>query len=390
MKIDVKPSASAVEAARAVAPLAAERAEQSERDRRLAPELVTALQEAGLFRVCVPRSLGGGEVPPEELVGVMEELGRADGATAWSVAVAATSGAFAAYLPEADAREVYGAPTSCVGGVFAPKGRAVTVEGGYRVTGRWPFTTGVDYSDWLMGGCLVEDDGDIRVLDGGIPDIRLMLFGASDVEVIDTWTVNGLCGTGSHDMQVSDLMVPAGRSASLFGDAPVVQSPLYSFPIFGLLALAISGVALGIARGAVDDLLELAAAKLPTLQTKPLGAQADTQIRMAKAEARLRSARAFVSEAISGVWAHVEAGGDVRLEDRATLRMAANQAMVSSAAVVDEMYSLGGGTSIYRTSPLQRRFRDVHTATQHMLVGPSVWQSAGRVLLGQQVVPEQL
>jgi len=149
-------------------------------------------------------------------------------------------------------------------------------------------------------------------------------------------------------------------------------------------------VALGIARGAVEDLLRLAEAKLPTLQTKPLAAQADTQLRMAKAEARLRAARALVSDAIGETWEHVQADGDVTLRDRAALRMAANHAMTSSAEVVDEMYSLGGGTSIYATCPLQRRFRDVHTATQHVLVGSSVWQTAGRVLLGQQVRAEQL
>jgi indole-3-acetate monooxygenase len=390
MRVDVEPSASALESACALAPLAADRAEQSERDRRLAPELVTALRESGLFRICVPRSLGGGEVAPGELVAVMEELGRADGSTAWCVAVAATSGALAAYMPEADARDVYGAANGCVGGVFAPMGRAVVGQGGYRVTGRWPFTSGVDHCDWLMGGCLVEDDGDIRVLDGGIPDIRLMLFPASEVEVIDTWTVSGLCGTGSHDTRVSDLIVPAGRSASLFGDVPREQGSLYAFPVFGLLALAISGVALGIARGAVDDLLRLAEGKLPTMQTKPLAAQADTQLRMAKAEARLRAARALVTEAIGETWQHVQAEGEVALGDRAALRMAANHAMSSSAEVVDEMYSLGGGTSIYANSPLQRRFRDVHTATQHVLVGSSVWQTVGRVLLGQQVRAEQL
>ena len=390
MPVDVKPIAPALEAARAVAPLAAERAGQSERDRRLVPEVVAALREAGLFRLCVPRSLGGAEASPAELVAAMEELGGADGSTSWCVAVAATSGALAAYLPEADARDVYGEPTGCVGGVFAPKGRAVAVPGGYRVTGRWPFTSGVDHSDWLMGGCLVEDDGDIRVLDGGIPDIRLMLMPSSDVEVIDTWTVSGLCGTGSHDIQVSDLMVPAGRSASLFGDVPRERGPLYAFPTFGLLSLAISAVALGIARGAVDDLLHLAEGKLPTLQTKPLAAQADTQLRMAKAETALRAARALVNETIDETWQRVSAGGEVTLRDRAALRMAASHAMTSAAGVVDEMYSLGGGTSIYATSPLERRFRDVHAATQHVLVGSSVWQTAGRVLLGQQVRPEQL
>lgn len=381
---------SAEESARAVAPLAAECATRTEAARRLCPELVEALRESGLFRICVPKALGGGEVGPAEMVAAIETLGRADGAAAWCVAVAATSGAVAAYLPTEQAREVYGDPRACVGGVFAPKGRAVQEGEHLSVTGRWPFASGVEHSDWLMGGCLVEVDGEVRTLESGVPDIRLSLVPADRVEVIDTWSVTGLRGTGSHDMQVTDLDVPVARSASLLSGSPREEGALYAFPVFGLLALAIASTALGIARGAVGDLVELAAGKTPAMASRSLAEQPDTRARVARAEARLRSARALVDEAVGDAYGEAESERAVSLERRAGLRMAASHAMESAAAVVDEMYALAGGSSIYDSSPLQRRFRDVHVATQHMLVGPSVWQLAGRVLLGQPVRSDQL
>lgn len=380
---------SAAAAARAVAPLAAECAEAGEAGRRLAPELVQALRDSGLFRMCVPGSLGGAEVEPSELVAAVETLGRADGAAAWCVAVAATAGALAAYLPEEHGREVYGDPAICVGGVFAPKGRAIAEGDLLDVTGRWSFASGADHSDWLMGGCLLEEDGRTRMLQSGAPDIRLVLLPADRVNVIDTWSVAGLRGTGSHDIEVTGVEVPAGRSASLVSDAPREQGALYAFPVFGLLALAIAATAVGIARGAVDDLLDLAGAKTPAMSKRALGAMPDTQTRVARAEARLRSARALIDQAVGEAWEQASEERAVTVERRAALRMAASHAMESAAAVVDEMYALGGGTSIYETSSLQRRFRDVHVATQHMLVGPSTWEFAGRVLLGQPVRADQ-
>jgi indole-3-acetate monooxygenase len=357
---------------------AANHAERSESERRLAPEVVDALAGAGLFRMLVPRAYGGGEADPAEMVHSIATVARGDGAAGWCVAVACTSGVLAAYLPEEHAREVYGPDARCWGGVFAPKGRATVVGDSLRVTGRWPFTSGIDHCDWLMGGCMVEEE------------IRLVVFPASDVERIDTWDVAGLSGTGSHDMAVEDLVVPAGRSASLFVDRPREDGPLYAFPIFGLLSLAIASVALGIARGALDDLLGLAGSKTPAMGTRTLAARADTQGRTARAEARLRSARALVDDAVGEAWSAAVADGAITLEHRAGLRMAASHAMAESAAVVDEAYSLAGGSAIYSSSPLQRRFRDVHVATQHMLVGPSVWELAGRLLLGVPADTDQL
>jgi alkylation response protein AidB-like acyl-CoA dehydrogenase len=315
---------------------------------------------------------------------------RGDGAAGWCVAVACTSGALAAYLPEDHAREVCGKDARCWGGVFAPKGRATVDGDSLRVTGRWPFASGIDHCDWLMGGCVVEEGGEERKLPSGRPDVRLVLFGAEDVERIDTWDVAGLCGTGSHDMAVDDLAVPAGRSASLFVDPPREEGPLYAFPIFGLLSLAIASVGLGIARGAVDDLMALAGGKAPAMGTRTLAARSDTQGRVARAEARLRAARALIDDAVGRAWTAAQGDGAITLDQRAGLRMAASHAMTDSAAVVDEMYSLAGGSAIYSSSPLQRRFRDVHVATQHMLVGPPVWELAGRLMLGVPADTEQL
>jgi indole-3-acetate monooxygenase len=376
------PSSQPVEQARRIAALASERAAEGERERKLAGDLVEALIEAGFFRLCVPASIGGGEADVATTVEVCEELARGDSAAGWCIAVMSTAGMLAAYIPEEAAREVYGDARSVVGGVFAPKGQAVADGDLYTVTGRWPFSSGVDHCTWLMGGCIVTEGGSPRMLDGGRPDVELALFPRDDVEVIDTWNVSGLRATGSHDIAVQDLEVPRERAASVITRKPVAGGALYAFPPFGLLALTIAGTALGIARAAIEDLVELAGGKTPTGSARSLAERPVTQARIAQAEAGLLSARAFLYEAIAAGWETAERGEPVSVEQRAALRLAASHATAASASAVDAAYDLGGGTSIYETSPLQKRFRDVHAATQHMLVGPSTWELTGRLMLG--------
>jgi alkylation response protein AidB-like acyl-CoA dehydrogenase len=375
-------SSKPVEAARKIAGLAHERAAEAEQQRRLSRDVVEAMIEAGFFRLCVPASVGGGEADPATTIEVCEELARGDAAAGWCIAVMSTAGMVGAYIPEESAREIYGDSSSVVGGVFAPKGKALVTDDGFRVTGRWPFSSGVDHCDWLMGGCVVIEDGSARTLEGGRPDVQLALFPKRDVEVIDTWRVSGLRATGSHDIAVEDLTVPPHRAASIITQAPREDGPLYAFPVFGLLALTIAGTALGIARAAIDDLLALAGAKTPTGSVRALAERPVTQTRIAQAEAGLLAARAFLYDAVAAAWATAQAGDDVTVEHRAALRLAATHATEASATAVDIAYDLGGGTSIYETSPLQRRFRDVHAATQHMLIGPSTWELTGRLMLG--------
>jgi indole-3-acetate monooxygenase len=241
-----------------------------------------------------------------------------------------------------------------------------------------------------MGGCVVERDGSVETLPSGRPDIRLCLFPASEAEVIDTWRVSGLRGTGSHDMSVSDLGVPEERSASLITGRPLEEGPLYAFPVFGTLAIAVAAVALGIARGALDEAIALAAGKTPTGSTRLLAERATTQAQLARAEASMRSARAFLLETIATAWEAARADGEVPLRDRALLRLASTQATHASALAVDVAHELGGGSSIYESSPLERRFRDVHAATQHMAIAPATWELAGRVLLDLPTDPSLL
>lgn len=376
--------------ARSLAPRAAGLAERGERERRLPAELSEAIAEAGLYRLCVPRSLGGGEAHPRVLVETVEALARGDAAAGWCVAVCATSGMLAAYLREEVARDAYGDPAGVVGGVFAPMGRAVADGERYAVTGRWRFCSNGENCDWLMGGCVVLDGDAPRMLPSGRPDIRLLLFPRADAEVIDTWHVSGLRGTGSHDMAVDDLSVPAERSASLITDHPLIDAPLYAFPPFGLLAVAIAAVTLGAARGALADVLELAGAKTPTLSTRKLAERPATQAEVSRAEATLSAGRSFLLETIDAAFEVATAGDPLPVGLKARLRMAATHAVECATAATDAAYRLAGGSAIYETSPLQRRFRDVHAATQHMLIAPATWELTGRALLGLEFDASQL
>jgi len=357
-------------------------ADKNEAARRLDPELVADLAAAGVFRLMVPKELGGLETDVATLLRVIESVSEADGAAGWCVMIGASTGVNSGYLPEVASREVFGDPMGVAGGVFMPRGRAARVDGGYRVTGRWPFASGSQHCSWLLGGSIVFGaDGPEKLADGSING-RSMYFPIRDVEIIDTWDVSGLRGTGSHDMAVQDVFVPEKCSVSLTADRPWHAGALYRFPPFGLLGLAVSAVGLGIARASIEELKVLAGAKTPTGSRRPLAERGATQERVARAEAELRSARAFLFEAVAEAWQAAERGDDASMEQRALLRLAATHAMVTSAGVVDAMYNLGGATSAYSSSPLQRQFRDVHVATQHIMVAPPTFELAGRVLLG--------
>jgi alkylation response protein AidB-like acyl-CoA dehydrogenase len=381
----VPAAAAVVDAARSLGASIRERSAEIEAQRRLPRDVVDALADAGCFRLCVPRVLGGVEADVASLIETIESIAIADGSAGWCVMIGATSGVLSAYLTEEAARPIYAASARDIaGGVFAPLGSAVPVTGGYTVSGRWPFASGCEHCTWLMGGCVVVADGST------LPDSRLMIFPASAATVIDTWNVSGLRGSGSHDIAVHDLFVPAEHAVSLITDRPRHHGELYRFPVFGLLALGIAGVALGIARRAIDELVDLAANKTPSGSRKRLAERALIQTQVAQAEVTLRAARALVFDTVRQVTHGAEASGSIAAPQRAALRLAATHATTASAQAVDLMYNAGGGTSIYADSALQRCFRDIHVATQHMMVGPSTYELAGRVLLGLETDISQL
>lgn len=349
--------------------------------RRLPEAWSKRFAEAGFYRMFVPEAYGGLELPPMDFVRVVEALARADGSAAWVVFIGASSGTVLAYLPEASAREVFHSPEVMLAGVFAPRGRAVAEGGGFRVDGRWQWGSGTQNADFVMGGCQVVRDGEPERLPSGAPRSRMMLAPRSEIEFFDTWEVAGLCGTGSTDFAMNDLFVPEERAVGLLSDSPV-HGPLYAFPNFGLLAMGIAAVSLGLARAAIDELVEFADAKTPTGSARSLASRPATQADVARAEAKLRAGRAFFFEAVESAWDAAKREGRIPVEQRRDLRLATTHTVSESTAAIDLMYNLAGGTSVYRRSPLQRIFRDVHVATQHMMVAPPTLELTGRLLLG--------
>ena len=226
-------------------------------------------------------------------------------------------------------------------------------------------------------------NGDVpATLPNGQPETRLCLFPASEVSILDTWSVSGLRGTGSHDFEVRDAFVPERRTNVIGADRPWCDRPLYTFPIWGLLSLGIAGVALGLGRAAIDELVRLAGGKVPIGSQRRLAERVAVQEQVARAEASLRGARAFLFEAIDSMWQVALRGDKPSIEDRALVRLAATNTAWSAAGVVDAMYTSGGGTSNYNSSPLQRHFRDVHALTQHVMIQPTTWDMTGRIFLG--------
>ena len=356
------------------------RAAEIEQARRLPADLAKALATAGAFRIAVPRDVGGLELDPASLLRVIEAAGNADASVGWCVMIGATSGVTAAYLPVAVAREIFGPLDAIVGGVFAAMGRAEIDGEDYVVTGRWPWASGSANCHWLLGGCVVTANGTPRRLPNGMPEERRLLFPVQSVTLVDTWHSSGLCGTGSGEMVVSDLRVPARHAVSY--DAAVATGPLYAFPFFGLLALGIAAVALGNARAAIDDLVTLAGSKQPQGSRRTLAERGSAQASLAVAEGHLRSARAFFYEAVDEAWQLARDTGAIGMDHRAALRLAATHATRTSAEVTRSMYDLGGGSSVFLSQPLQRRFRDAHVATQHLMVSLPTYELVGRVLMG--------
>jgi len=360
----------------------AARAADTEAQRRLPADLAAELAQAGLFRMLVPKSLGGAEVDVATLFTTLEQLGRADAATGWCVMIGGTTALISAWLPEDHAREIWADPGVITGGVFAPMGRATVDGDDYVVSGRWAWGSGSANCSWLLGGAVIMEGGEMRRLPSGAPDHRMMVMRREQVELIDTWDALGMRGTGSGDLAAKDVRVPQGRSVSFITDTPRETGPLYRFAPFGLLALGIAAVASGNALGALDDLKALAAAKKGQGSSRSLAERDVVQADYAVAHADLGAARALVHAEIAAAWERVMAGDTLDLPARARLRLAATRLTQVSARVAAKMHELAGGTSVYASHPLNRRFRDAHVATQHVMVAPPTLELAGRVLLG--------
>jgi alkylation response protein AidB-like acyl-CoA dehydrogenase len=367
-------------AARRLEPMVAELRRRFDEDRQLPRPLVDALHAAGLFRMWLPRALGGAELPPLAFLEVIEELSRQDGSVGWCTVIPAGYGRLSGALDEDTARDIFGTGLGTLVGTLNPTGRAVAAPGGYRVSGRWGYGSFIGYGEWVLGNCVVERDAATES-----PEFRLCLFPIADVEVFDVWHVGGLRATGSNDYQVSDLFVPEQHTIRLedFQPPPRRPGPLYAIPMTSTFVSCVATVTLGIARAAVEDLVEIGmhtrtAGAGPVLREKPL-AQAD----LARAEAALGAGRAYLFGELGRMWDDVVAGQEITIRARAAVKLAACHAAQCAIRAVDLAYQLAGGASVYQGGRLERCFRDVHVAAQHVALSMSAsLEPVGRVLFG--------
>jgi alkylation response protein AidB-like acyl-CoA dehydrogenase len=370
--------------ARSLAPSVADAADEIERQRRLPDTLTAALHEAGLFRMLLPGVLGGAELDPASFVRVTETLARADASTAWVICQTNGCSMVAAYLRPDVAHAMFGRrPTGVLAWGPPSSSRAVVADGGYRLSGTFNFASGSRHATWLGGQApIVEADGTPR-LRRGVPERRTLLFPAAEATLRDVWHVIGLRGTGSDSFTVSDLFVPHERSIAR--DDPAerrYQAPLYCFPQGSLYASGFAGVAMGIARGLLEDFVTLARDKTPRGYGRPLRESAVTQSRVAEARARLDAARVYLLSSLESIWREVARTGALELDQRVTIRLAASYAIQQAREVADVAYHAAGGTAVFATNAFERRFRDIHTVSQQLQGRDDHYENVGKFLLG--------
>ena len=372
-------------AARALGPSIAAVRDGFDHDRHLPDSLVDAMHDAGLFRAWLPRALGGPELPVVEALRTWEELARHDGSVGWCTTIAAGYGRLSGAMEEDAARTVFNTGRGILAGSLNPTGKAIVVPGGYRVTGRWTYGSFIHHADWVLGNCIAEDSsGPRKDADGG-PDFRLCLVPRAQVEVFDIWDTSGLRGTGSNDYAITDLFVPEQFMIPFpaFHPAPRQPGPLFATPLPSTFVSGIAANMLGMARAALDELVRLAAGKQTAGGGPVLRDRGAAQIDLARAEALLRSGRAWLLEEAAALWDDVVAGRDVTMERRALIRLAAVTAGQNAIGAVNLAHQLAGGAAIMRGGRLDRCFRDLHVAGQHVVMSPQIYmEPLGRVLFG--------
>ena len=362
-------------------------ADEIERTRRIPEALLGRLHDSRLFRMLLPRSAGGDETEPALYMAAIEELARHDASIAWNAFVANSSSLIAAYLEPAANHAIFADPRSIVAWGPPNASRARAVDAGYRLTGKWDFASGCRQARWMGAHChVLEADGALRLNRFGRPTVRTLLFPASEATLLDTWRTIGLRGTASDSYCVNQLFVPEASSSTR--EDPTLRrerGPLYAFTTQSLYATGVAAVALGIARAMLAEFVVLASRKAPRGLAR-LAENAVVQADVARAEARLGSARAYLIETLVTLYAHVDETAPIEVSDRARVRLACTNAIQGAIDVADFAYKGAGVDAIFPGSPFERRFRDMHTLSQQIQARAAHFESVGQILLS--VPPE--
>ena len=314
---------------------------------------------------------------------MVEEIAKADGSTAWCLNQASVLATHSAFLSKEVSNLIWGHdPRGILANGPSPSAKAVVVDGGYRVTGQWAFSSGCSHATWVAGLGAVIENGEQKTLPNGSPEFRYMLMPKSEAEFTDIWHVKGLRGTGSQHFAVTDHFVPTERTVWTVADPVVEPGPLYLFPMFLMFACGFASVALGVARSALDAMLELAGSKKQRGESDVIRDRGMVQFHVGQAEATWRAARAFLHETVREVWNGVVEAHEITLEQRVLLRMATTHTIRQAAQTVDIAYNTSGVSVIYDDSPMQRNFQDIHVITQHIQGRLSHYELVGQYYLG--------
>jgi alkylation response protein AidB-like acyl-CoA dehydrogenase len=381
--------------ARALAPLLTAAAPEIERKRELTADVLDALHQAGLFRMLLPRSLGGHEVPAPVYLEAIEELAKADASTAWSVAQTSVCSTVVASLKHEVAGEIFGKdPRALLAwGPLGKSNKAVRTKDGFQVTGTWHYASGSRHATWIGGHCHVVDENAAPVMDADRKPVEITaIFPKGRASFTDDWHVMGLRGTGSDSYTVSNLFVPAEFCLTSFGRNPAERrehGPLYRFTVFQLFGASFASVALGIARATLDAFVELAKGKTPTGKQTVMRDNAVVQSQIGLAESQLGAARVFLSHAMRQMWQGAQQG-NITTEQRLALRMASAHASQQAKQVVDTAHYAAGGTAIFENNAFERRFRDMHAVSQQAQAHFSMFEVLGQYFLGLPIHPRYI
>ena len=380
---------SPLDAAQNLAPMIRSCADQIEANRELPRPLFEALADAGMSRLALPHVLGGAEINFR-----LRPSARRDRQSRRQYRLGRQSVRDFRDLRGTDAAR-HRSPdldrhaTQHRRQHAPPTGQAVVVPGGYRVTGRQGFSSGCRHAAWLAARAHIFENGQPRLKDGQ-PEERYLFVPAAEAELLDTWHVRGMRGTGTHDFVVSDVFVPAERTVLQAG-APLLETgPLYEIPRSLLFASGDAAVALGLARSCLSAFFELAGAKTPRAMQAMLRDQPLVQAAVGHSEAHLRSGRAFLNEVVCELWTEAISTGTITLDQRAALRLATTHAIHLAVDVVDTVYQAAGVTAIYEGTPMQRYFQDIHVISQHLQGRLSHYELVGKHSLGLKIDQSRL
>ena len=357
--------------AESIAPKIAAAADEIDAGRELPEAVANEMKALGLFRLLLPRSVGGEEMEWPAYLETVRAIAYADGSAGWCLNQGTVFATTCCRAPLELAQEVWSNPGTVVAN-GPPQGAVDSkpVSGGHRLSGQWMFSSGCRHADWVAA--LVANRGQPPVLH---------LLPREDVEFVDVWQVKGLRGTGSFSFRAKDAFVPERRTMRL--DVPPREpGPLYVIPQALLFACGFGCVALGVSRAGLDATIELCSDKRPRFGSKPLCEDPVIQRQIGQAEAKWRAAKALLVDATTEVWRSVAASGRITMQERIALRMAGTHAIRQSAEVVDIAYNLSGSTSIFANTAIQRRFQDAHVITQQIQGREAHYETAGQFFLG--------